>query len=102
MAVHEVLTQDSIQPRKKPSPKKKLVKRTDVDRSQQLRHVVQFVFLVLNVCIGVQFYFFVRYFERGGHGTLMSRPAGVEGWLPIAALMNLRASLLTGTLPSVH
>jgi polyferredoxin len=83
-------------------PKKKLVRRVKPDRSQQLRRSIQGAFLILNVWIGVQFYFFVRYFETGGRTRWMARPAGVEGWLPIAALMNLKATLITGKLPSVH
>jgi polyferredoxin len=82
--------------------KKKLVRRTEKDYSQHLRRGVQFAFLVLNLWIGVQFYLFVRYFEAGETGAWVSRPAGVEGWLPIAALMNLKAALLTGTIPTVH
>lgn len=83
-------------------PKKKLVRRTDRDYSQRLRHIVQAAFLVLNVWIGVQFYLFVRYFETGGSTLQVSRPSGVDGWLPIAALMNLKVVLLTGKLPTVH
>lgn len=85
-----------------PPTKKKLVRRTDRDYSQQLRRAFQAALVVLNVWIGVQFYLFVRYFETGGQGRLVARPAGVEGWLPIAALMNLKATLLTGELPKVH
>ena len=55
------------------------------------------VFLLLNACIGVQFYLFVRYYETGGLSIRAARPAGVEGWLPIASLMNLKVLLLTGT-----
>lgn len=84
------------------APKKKLVRRNDSDYSQRLRRWFQMAFLMLNAWIGVEFYLFVKYFEAGGHGTFVSRPAGVEGWLPIAALMNLRATVLTGTFPSVH
>ncbi|HYG98494.1 MAG TPA: 4Fe-4S binding protein [Terriglobales bacterium] len=83
-------------------PKNKLVRRTDVDYSQKLRRGVQIAFLLLNVWIGVQFYIFVRYFESGGRTMSVSRPPGVEGWLPIAALMNLKATLLTGQLPALH
>jgi polyferredoxin len=87
----------------KPGPgKKKLLRRTDRDRSQLLRRGFQAAFLLLNVWIGVQFYIFVRYFESAGQTSFANRPAGVEGWLPIAALMNLKATLLTGHLPSVH
>lgn len=83
-------------------PKKKLVKRTGPDRSQQIRRFVQLLFIALNLYLGVQFYFWVRYFETSGAARYTSRPAGVEGWLPIAALMNLKYLLLTGTVPTVH
>ena len=32
----------------------------------------------------------------------VSRPAGVEGWLPIAGLMNTKYFLLTGHVPEIH
>ena len=102
MAAQEVLSENSVQAKQQPTAKKKLVRRTDVEYSQRLRRSVQFAFLALNVWIGVQFYHFVKYFEAGGQGQWVARPAGVEGWLPIAALMNLKATLMTGTLPSVH
>jgi len=59
-------------------------------------------FLLLNVWIGAEFYLFVRYYELGGLGWKIARPPGVEGWLPIASLMNLKALLVTGELPSHH
>ncbi|HEX6880068.1 MAG TPA: 4Fe-4S binding protein, partial [Terriglobales bacterium] len=83
-------------------PKKKLDKRTDVDRSQQIRRIVQFSFVALNVFIGIKFFIWVRYFETSGASAYTARPAGVEGWLPIAALMNLKYLLLTGTVPNIH
>jgi polyferredoxin len=82
--------------------RKKLVRRTTADRSQALRHAVQAVFLAINVWIGVEFYLFVRYYETGGQSLRASRPPGVEGWLPIASLMNLKVLLLTGRLPGMH
>lgn len=63
---------------------------------------VQAAFLALNVWIGVQFYLWVRYFELGGAGVHVSRPPGIEGWLPIASLMNLKYGLLTRSAPDVH
>ena len=48
--------------------------------------------MLLNLWIGVRFYLFVRYYETGGHTVFVTRPPGVEGWLPIAALMNLKTS----------
>ena len=83
-------------------PKKKLIRRTDFDRSQRIRRIVQFAFIALNIYLGIQFYAWVRFFETSGASRYAARPAGVEGWLPIAALMNLKYMLLTGTAPAVH
>jgi polyferredoxin len=83
-------------------PKRKLVRRAPPDYSQRLRRTVQLLFLALNVWIGIEFYLFVRHYESGGASAWLPRPPGVEGWLPIAALMNLKAFLLTGELPGMH
>jgi polyferredoxin len=83
-------------------PKKKLIRRTDVDRSQRMRRTVQLIFVALNIYLSIQFYAWVRFFESSGTSRYAARPAGVEGWLPIAALMNLKYLLLTGTVPAVH
>ncbi len=89
-------------PRPLAKPKKKLIRRTARDYSQITRRSFQAAFLVLNLVLGTQFYFWVRQFEAGGAPTSFGRPAGVEGWLPIAALMNLKYLLLTGHVPSLH
>jgi hypothetical protein len=62
----------------------------DRDHSQPLRVTVQILFAILNVWIGVQFYLWVRWAESGGRTFEVSRPAGVEGWLPIEDLMQLK------------
>src|SRR3569832_1762686 len=85
-----------------PAPRKKLGKRALAEHSQTLRRTSQIAFLILNLWIGAQFYLFVRYYESGGRWIHVTRPAGVEGWLPIASLMNLKALLLTGRLPAIH
>jgi len=82
--------------------KKKLVKRSTADRSQSIRRYVQFSFAALNLYLGIQFYMWVRFYESSGASKAVDRPAGVEGWLPIAALMNMKYVLLTGTAPVVH
>jgi polyferredoxin len=58
--------------------------------------------MVLNGWIGIQFFLWVRYFERGGSTLYVPRPAGIEGWLPIAGLMNFKYFLLTGRVPAIH
>ena len=81
---------------------RKLWKRRLPDRAQFLRWGFQAAFLLLNVWIGIEFYLFVRYHETGGASAWASRPPGVEGWLPIASLMNLKLWLATGSLPALH
>ena len=83
-------------------PKKKLIRRTDVDRSQIYRRSFQAAFFVLNLWLGAKFYFWVRQFEVGVVDANLHRPSGVEGWLPIAGLMNLKYWLLSGEIPRVH
>jgi polyferredoxin len=82
--------------------RRKLVRRASPDHSQALRRTFQFAFLLLNVWLGGAFYFWVRHIETGTHDRSMLRPAGVEGWLPIAGLMNLKYWLATGQIPAIH
>ncbi|MDE3163569.1 MAG: 4Fe-4S binding protein [Acidobacteriota bacterium] len=84
------------------SHKKPLIRRILPDRSQRIRRIVQLVFLALNAWLGLQFYLWVRYFEHGGESIYVPRPAGVEGWLPIAGLMNSKYLFLTGHVPVIH
>ncbi len=83
-------------------PKKKLLRKAAPDRSQALRRSFQIAFFLLNVWIGVEFVLFVRFCESGGKTIWANRPPGVEGWLPIASLMNLKVWLLTGQIPYLH
>jgi polyferredoxin len=76
--------------------------RRHAGKEQLIRQSVQMGFLLLNVWVGAQFYLFVRHYETGGLTTYVARPPGVEGWLPIAALMNLKLLVLTGEFPHLH
>jgi polyferredoxin len=82
--------------------RKKLVRRDDHEYSQPLRLGAQLFLVALNAWIGVQFYLWVGWAESGGRGLEVSRPAGVEGWLPIEGLMQLKYFVLTRQLPQVH
>ena len=81
--------------------KKKLLRRVEKDYSSIYRHAFQGAFLLLNLWIGARFYLWVRQYEVGS-GAAVARPAGVEGWLPIAGLMNLKYWVLSGEIPRVH
>ena len=85
-----------------PRIRKKLLKRAPPDRSQLVRRTTQLAFLALNLWVGIEFYLFVRFYETGSRTLFSARPSGVEGWLPIAALMNLKVLLLTGCMPAIH
>lgn len=75
--------------------------RVRAHETQKLRLWFQVAFLLLNLWLGTQFYFFVRGFETGA-GPVVSRPPGVEGFLPIAGMMNTKYWALTGRVPDVH
>jgi len=72
------------------------------DISQQVRLAVQMLFGLITVAVGVQFYLWVRYYETAGHSIKVARPAGVEAWLPIASLMNLKVLLVTRRVPELY
>lgn len=66
------------------------------------RKATQLLLLATNIYIGITFYFWVRYYESGGASLFVARPGGIEGWLPIAGLMNIKYTLETGLLPPIH
>lgn len=82
--------------------RKLLVRRFVTPGVRRLRPAFQIAFLLLNIVIGIQFYLFVRQFEVAGSEYRVSRPPGVEGWLPIAGMMKLKTFLLTGEIPAIH
>ncbi len=70
--------------------------------SQFLRSVIQTAFLLLCIWIGIEFYLFVKWGASGGVEAYHMRPPGVEGFLPISALISLKYFLQTGIINSVH
>jgi polyferredoxin len=85
-----------------PAARKPFIRRHLLDHSQRVRHSVQIAFLALNAWLGLEFSLWVRYFETNGQSRYVSRPAGVEGWLPIAGLMNLKYFLVTHHVSAIH
>lgn len=59
------------------------------DQVQIYRRLIQFGFLFVVLAIGFQFVMFVDQLEAGGPVTV-SRPSGVEAFLPISALISLK------------
>jgi NAD-dependent dihydropyrimidine dehydrogenase PreA subunit len=69
-------------------------------RIRGLRHALQIGSALLVLWIGVEFVLWVRSLESGWASG--ARPPGVEGFLPIAALMSLRHLWITGQVHPVH
>jgi len=65
------------------------------------RRLIQSCFTVLTIWIGLEFYAFVHQLESGSI-NLMQRPAGVEAFLPISALISLNYWLSTGIFNTIH
>jgi polyferredoxin len=70
------------------------------DDTQFQRTVTQLAIVLLCVWIGIEFHFFVK---SGMSGEAFSvRPPGVEGFLPISALISLKFWLQTGVINEIH
>jgi polyferredoxin len=82
------------------TPLKAAALRDRARRITRLRRVVQVVSLSLVAWTGVLFVVWVRGVEAGR--ATVERPAGVEAFLPIAALMSLRHLFTTGEIHPVH
>ena len=66
-----------------------------------LRNYVQLGVFLVTIAIGIQFFIYVH--QAAGDGAItLSRPAGVEGFLPIGALMGWKLFLLTNIWDPVH
>lgn len=66
------------------------------------RRVVQLLFAVITLLIGLQFIRFVDAYSDLNATQLVSRPAGVEAFLPISALVALKSWLANGIFDRIH
>jgi polyferredoxin len=77
----------------------KQIKRKPV---QLTRYVVQAVFLLFLLYVGLRFYQFYLHFETLGKEPFVARPSAVEGFLPISALVALKVWLTSGEFDKIH
>ncbi len=68
---------------------------------QAYRKIVQYLFLAVTLLIGVQFGIFVSQLEKGILPS-MTRPPGIEAFLPISSLISFKYWLLTGIFNPIH
>ncbi|MFQ6605612.1 MAG: 4Fe-4S binding protein [Fidelibacterota bacterium] len=66
-----------------------------------LRNWFQLAIFILTVAIGIQFILFDQQLAQGKE-EIISRPPGVEGFLPIGSLISLKLFITTGIFDRVH
>lgn len=76
--------------------------KTENNKVQKLRFYSQLFSVAINIWIGIQFYYFVKYIQAGGNALYVPRPPGVEAWLPIGSLVSLRHFWVTGFVNNIH
>lgn len=69
---------------------------------QPLRIAVQFCFLGFMLWLGLRFYQFVAHIRSGGSTAFVTRPDGVEGFLPISGLLGTASWLKGGGINGIH
>lgn len=74
---------------------------TRLKKHASFRHVVQSLFSIIVMYIGIKFVMFINQIANNS-STNLSRPAGVEGFLPISALVGLRAWISNGNFDPIH
>ena len=83
------------------TPKPTILAKLAPSNIQLYRKIVQFLFLATIVLIGIQFSIFVGQLENGIRPTV-SRPPGIEAFLPISSLISLKYWLVSGVFNRVH
>lgn len=81
---------------------KKIKNRNKEKPIQKFRFIVQSLFTLLCLWIGVEFFLFIQYLETGGEAPFFSRPPGVDGFLPISSMMSFYLFVSTGEIHSAH
>ncbi|MBZ0182016.1 MAG: 4Fe-4S binding protein [Melioribacteraceae bacterium] len=83
--------------------KKNKIIKNDEKSIQKYRFLFQSIVVLICIWIGVEFYLFINFLESGGLASeYFRRPAGVEAFLPISALMSLYFFFLTGEIHQAH
>ncbi|MBM4170920.1 MAG: 4Fe-4S binding protein [Ignavibacteria bacterium] len=81
---------------------KKRIEKNSEKPIQRYRFIIQLIFALICIWIGVEFSFFVKSLEVGDTNFISTRPAGVEAFLPISSLMSVYYFLLTGDIHAAH
>lgn len=88
--------------RKTSTIKKALSKILRKDKAPLERRAVQLLFVLITLWVGIQFILFVNSYADPNATRMIPRPAGVEAFLPISALVALKSWLVTGVFDTIH
>jgi polyferredoxin len=69
---------------------------------QKYRFIIQILFALICIWIGVEFFLFTTFLESGGTTTFFERPPGAEAFLPVSAMMSVYYFILTGDIHNAH
>ena len=78
-----------------------ILKKISPANIQLYRKIVQYLFLATVILIGIKFTIFVNQLA-GGTSPTVTRPPGIEAFLPISSLISLKYWLATGIFNQVH
>ncbi len=81
---------------------KKIITRNREKPVQKYRFIIQSIFGLLCIWIGIEFYLFNRYLESGGTAAFYHRPPGVDGFLPISSFISFYLFITTGEIHYAH
>jgi polyferredoxin len=81
--------------------KKKIIKNTEKP-IQKFRFIIQVLFTLLCIWIGIEFFFFVEYLQTNGESAFVNRPPGVDGFLPISSFMSFYLFIVIGEIHAAH
>ncbi len=84
-----------------------MIKKTKIIRNnekpvQKYRFIIQSLFALLCLWIGIEMYLFITYLESGGTAAFYNRPPGVDGFLPISSMMSFYLFITTGIIHQAH
>jgi len=81
--------------------KKKIVRNKEKG-IQNVRFIVQTLFALLCIWIGIEFYFFIEFLQTNGTTAFLERPPGADGFLPISSFMSFYLFVVTAEIHSAH
>ncbi len=67
----------------------------------KIRHLIQIAVFITTLIVGMQYYLYIKQAMGTGQITI-PRPASVEGFLPIGALMSWKRFLMTAQWDTIH